>query len=152
MIALTAGAVFLVIWKFGPSLQRSASTQSVARVGTPIDENASVDFERSDLPLAPIAGVYLAALALLVLCVVVLMFAYPNAMPDVNRTLRIAPPGPLLQTDPAGDLRVFRAEEDKRLNTYYWIDKSKGVVHIPIEQAMKQLTKSGIGGFPKAAP
>jgi len=63
--------------------------------------------------------------------------------------LRIAPPGPGLQTSPERDLQQFRGEEDKRLNTYYWIDKQKGTVHLPIDEAIKSVVQKGILGFPK---
>jgi hypothetical protein len=63
--------------------------------------------------------------------------------------VRIAPPGPRLQTSPERDMQQFRAEEDKRLNSYYWIDKQKGSVHIPIDEAMKKVVNTGIPGFPK---
>jgi hypothetical protein len=36
------------------------------------------------------------------------------------------------------------------LNTYYWVDRDKGVVHIPIAEAMKRLVAKGIDGFPQA--
>jgi hypothetical protein len=110
----------------------------------------TTDFERSDWPLAPIAFLYAAILVLLVVSAWVLIAAYPDSLPDVDRTLRIAPPGPNLQTDSQADLKKLRAAEDKQLNSYYWIDKKKGVVHIPIEEAMKKLATSGIAGFAKA--
>jgi hypothetical protein len=78
--------------------------------------------------------------------------AFPRAVPDTDRALTIAPPPPRLQTDPSEDLAQFLADEDKRLNTYYWIDKEKGIVHIPIEQAMQELAEEGIGGFPRGKP
>ena len=58
--------------------------------------------------------------------------------------------GAALQIAPAQDLARFRAQEEKRLDTYYWVDKSKGIVHIPIAEAMKKLATEGIAGFPKA--
>jgi hypothetical protein len=36
------------------------------------------------------------------------------------------------------------------LNTYYWIDRDKGIVHIPIAEAMKRVATKGIDGFPQA--
>jgi hypothetical protein len=112
-------------------------------------ENPTTAFEPTDWSLRPVALLYMAIPVLLVISCFVLIAAYPNALPDVDRTLRIAPPGPRLQTDAQGDLQRFRADEERRLNTYYWIDKDKGVVHIPIEQAMKKLAASGAPGFPK---
>jgi hypothetical protein len=107
-------------------------------------------YERSDWPLGPIAVLYSGIIALLVICCFVLVAAYPTALPDVDRARRIAPPGPRLQTDAGANLQRFRAEERKRLETYYWIDRQKGVVHVPIDQAMKKLAGTGIAGFPQA--
>jgi hypothetical protein len=112
-------------------------------------ENPGVAFEPTDWELRPIAVIYVGTLVLLIICAFVLIAAYPNSLRDVGRTVSIAPPGPRLETDPQGDLQRFRAEEDKRLDTYYWINKSQGIVHIPIGQAMQKLAKTGIPGFPK---
>jgi hypothetical protein len=112
-------------------------------------QNQKTAFEPTDWSLAPIGGIYIGLLVLLVISCFVLIVAYPTSLRDVSRTLRVNPPGPRLQTDPASDLRQFRAEEENRLNTYYWIDKQKDIVHIPIEQAMKKLTQTGIDGFQK---
>jgi hypothetical protein len=35
------------------------------------------------------------------------------------------------------NLKTLRGEADKALTTYGWIDKNKGVAHIPIERAME---------------
>jgi hypothetical protein len=113
------------------------------------EEHARTAFESTDWPLAPVALIGIVTLVLLAISCLALVLAYPNTLADVDRTLRIAPPGPRLQTDSEGDLRRFRAEEEKELNSYYWLDKQKGVVHIPIDQAMQNLVKSGIPGFPK---
>jgi hypothetical protein len=115
-------------------------------------QRPSVAFEPSDWAIAPIALIYVGLLVLLVVSSFVLIAAYPTALPDVDRTLRIAPPGPRLQTAPENDLRTFRAAEEKRLNSYYWIDEQNGLVHIPISEAMKKLAASGIAGFPKQQP
>ncbi|HUI94939.1 MAG TPA: hypothetical protein VLX44_04235 [Xanthobacteraceae bacterium] len=115
-----------------------------------VHDNPHIAFEPADWPLKPIAATSIALLALLAISAFVLMAAYPRSLSDIGRDLRISPPGPRLQTDAPGDLQHFRAAEEKRLNTYYWIDKQRGIVHIPIEQAMKQLAASGIPDFPKA--
>jgi hypothetical protein len=107
-------------------------------------------YEPSDWSIGPVALVYAGLIVLLVISCTVLIAAYPRALPDVSRDLRTAPPGPRLQTNPGADLQRFRAEEQKRLDTYYWVDRQKGIVHIPIEQAMKKLAETGIPGFPQA--
>jgi len=40
---------------------------------------------------------------------------------------------------PAADLAAIRAREAKDLTTYQMLDKSKGVVRIPVDEAMKAL-------------
>ncbi len=153
------GVVTLMIWRLLPRGFRATSEAvsapgegSATRTASYREDNPKVAFEPSDWAVGPVALVYGGTVMLLVISAFVLVAAYPRALPDVGRSIRIAPPGPRLQTDAAGDLRRFRAEEEKQLNTYYWVDKQKGVVHIPIEQAMKNLVKTGIPGFPKGPP
>jgi hypothetical protein len=107
-------------------------------------------FEPTDWNVAPIAAIYVGVLVLLVLSGVAIIVAYPTSLPDVGRSLHINPPGPRLQTNDQADLGRFRAEEDGKLNGYYWIDRQRGVAHIPIGEAMQKLARSGIDGFPKA--
>ena len=112
-------------------------------------ERPEVAFEPTDWAIAPVGWIYLGVVLLLILSTLMLIAAYPTALPDVERNLRIAPPGPRLQTDPQADLRNFRAEEERRLETYSWTDKERGIVRIPIQQAMKNLVTTGVPGFPK---
>lgn len=124
-------------------------------MGEPIEireENPDVAYEPSDWRPGAIGLVYLAALILLLVAPLALMWAYSDVVFDVSRALRVPPPAPQLQTNPSQDLANFRAEEERRLNTYYWIDRQKGIVHLPIERAMEKLAEQGIDGFPKGAP
>jgi len=62
------------------------------------------------------------------------------------------PPAPHLEVHPYEELRGLRAHEDDVLNHYRWVDKSKGIVHIPIDKAMDEVVSqlpqrpSGQGG------
>ena len=53
-------------------------------------------------------------------------------------------PEPQLQKTPVPDLKAIRAEEDKVLNGYAWVDQPKGVVRIPVAQAIEVLAKRGL--------
>jgi hypothetical protein len=53
-------------------------------------------------------------------------------------------PKPALQTDDVADLNKFRENEENILNSYGWVDKNSSVVHIPIDEAMKQVVKQGL--------
>ncbi len=56
---------------------------------------------------------------------------------------RRLPEGPRLQVDPEKELAVFLAKEDSLVNSYGWIVKEAGVVHIPVDEAMKRMLKNG---------
>lgn len=49
------------------------------------------------------------------------------------------PPGPHLEVHPAEELKGLRAHEDEVLDSYRWIDKNNGIVHIPISKAMDEV-------------
>src|SRR5689334_20154793 len=48
-------------------------------------------------------------------------------------------PEPRLQTLPVIDLKAYRTAEQQKLEKYNWLDKEKGIVSIPIEEAKKRL-------------
>ena len=114
------------------------------------DRNAETSYESSDWHVRAI-GIVLAMLLLLVaIAVLALYFGFRTAALDVQRSLSVAMPPPALQTDPQQDLAELRAREEQLLNTYYWIDRDKGIVHIPIAEAMKRVAAKGVDGFPQA--
>jgi hypothetical protein len=60
-------------------------------------------------------------------------------------------PEPRLQRTPIPDLRAFRAQEDKVLDTYGWIDQPKGIVRIPIDRAIDVLAARGLPSVTQAS-
>jgi hypothetical protein len=124
----------------------------MAELDERIEDNPDSAYEQSDWPLGAIGLIFVGIFILLVISPFVMIAAFPTTLSDVSRALTVEPPQPRLQTDPSEDLVQFRAEEEKRLNGYYWIDKKKGIVHIPIERAMKEVAAEGIDGFPRGRP
>ncbi len=53
-------------------------------------------------------------------------------------------PEPRLQRQPIPDLKQFREEEMKKLEGYNWVDKTQGIVSIPIDEAEKKLLEKGL--------
>jgi len=111
--------------------------------------NPETAYERSDWHVPAIAIVLAMLLVLVTIAVLVLRLAFHTAASDVQRSLRVAMPQPALQTDPQQDLARLRAREEQLLNTYYWVDRDKGIVHIPISAAMQQIAAKGLDGFPQ---
>ncbi len=81
--------------------------------------------------------------------VLLALWIFPGSVQD----RRFQPPMPVypeprLQANPREDMRNFYAGEMQRLNSVGWVDKAHGVVHIPILQAMQDVARRGIPGWP----
>ena len=73
---------------------------------------------------------------------------YPLA---VNVPPRL-PAAPRLQQFPRNELYDFRTKEDAQLGSYGWVDKNAGVVHIPIQDAMRlMLERNALASRPADA-
>ncbi len=58
---------------------------------------------------------------------------------------------PRLQSDPVADMAAFAAREKNALNSFGWTDTDRGIGHIPIDQAMQEIAREGIPGWPADA-
>ena len=59
----------------------------------------------------------------------------------------LEPSGPRLQVRPELDIDAFRAQEDAILESYAWVDKERGVVRIPVVEAMRLVAERGLPAF-----
>jgi len=57
-------------------------------------------------------------------------------------------PNPRLETDEVHELRDFRDNEEKTLNTYGWVDPYNEVVRIPVDRAMDLIVARGLPARP----
>lgn len=64
----------------------------------------------------------------------------PSRFADEERV----PPPPRLQHDPAVDLAQLHRRTSERLHTYGWVNRSRDVVHIPIQRAMALVAERGL--------
>jgi hypothetical protein len=65
---------------------------------------------------------------------------YPLAAGQEERL----PPAPRLQQFPANELYQFRRTEQDLLDHYGWMNREAGLVHIPIDQAMRLTLERGV--------
>ncbi len=122
-----------------------------------------VEFEREDLSAGGIFAflVGLAITGLLMHLILAGMYKYLNAYEQ----RRQAAPNPLakpISSDmrqagpqeadqfPAPRLEVNERSQlnDKRLNTYGWVDQKAGIAHIPIDRAMDLIAQQGLPTVP----
>ncbi len=49
-----------------------------------------------------------------------------------------------LQSYPALELKVYRQAEQRVLETYEWVDRSSGVIRVPVARAMELVLRDGL--------
>jgi hypothetical protein len=111
-----------------------------------------VTHEPSDISGRFILGAVGLVLGTLLVITLGVLVAFP--LPHLDRTLADRLPiypQPRLQPSPRQDMRRFHAGEMQRLNGTGWIDKSAGISHIPIADAMRKIAHDGIPGWPTPA-
>lgn len=62
------------------------------------------------------------------------------------------PPEPRLLTDEPAMLEEYEAEQARKLTTYGWVDREKGIVRIPIDRAKALLLERGLPHRERPAP
>jgi hypothetical protein len=94
--------------------------------------------------IASVAG-FLGSVAL---SMIGLFFYLRSAAPDAFKAaVENRFPEPALQKHPQDDLQNFAREQRAALSGYGWIDQSKGLARIPIEQAMQIVAARGAHGY-----
>ncbi len=120
---------------------------------TPPLSNAAAGHELSDLDPKKIGwfGVALTLLIIGALLASYLLFNWFYAsvsrarpQPSPLSFNREPTPEPRLSVKPGDDLQALRAEEDKILNSYEWVDRDHGIVRIPIDRAIEILAERGL--------
>ena len=124
------------------------------------DINPVVAHERKDVNVFQISAF---GIGLLLSCIVVVfamwamfdfLFARENAKNAANPAAAMMserpklPPEPRLQAEPKIELKDLRSDEEAILNSYGWIDPNKGIVRIPIDQAIDIVAQKGLPSKP----
>lgn len=117
----------------------------------PIMRNPDNDYERTDVDVRAIGVAALLTLIWLAVIPLILTFGYRQATRDAFKPPTVTPPEPRLQVDPNRDLEEFRRHEQERLTSYGWVDRDKGIVHIPIDEALAKAAHEGIPDWPAPA-
>jgi hypothetical protein len=60
---------------------------------------------------------------------------------EANHVLAGRQPG--LSSAPRQDLAAYRAEKERQLHTFGWVDRQRGIARIPIADAMELLAAGG---------
>ena len=128
----------------------------------PMNEHGG--FEREDL--SPSGVIYfmvgLAVVVAVITVIVLGMYHFLNSYQEAHQpavsplvtapadTRAVAPqdtqsfPQPRLEESERAQLRQFVEDQDRKLATYDWVDKDKGIVQIPIDHAMDLIVERGL--------
>jgi hypothetical protein len=125
-----------------------------------MDHPRRIGHERRDLSPRAIAAFAACLLAMTVAVQLVMawMFGWfsgretPGDSGSVHWKVQGEVPAPRLQVQPAADLKALRAEEDRVLSSYGWIDRAAGAIRIPIDRAMDILAAEGLPARGGASP
>jgi hypothetical protein len=91
------------------------------------------------------------SIALVAGLMVVLDRARHNTPATAMETTPLAPPLPRLEIDGRADRAAVEADAQRKLDGYAWVDRSAGIVRIPIARAMQLLAARGWPDTPKGA-
>jgi len=114
-----------------------------------------LDVETLDAEAGPLLrfGIFLAVLTAVIAVLIVGVYRYLDAREIAEKGGRyplaagappVLPPAPRLQTYPFDDIKALHREEARYLDRYAWVDKSAGVVRIPVERAIDVLAAKGL--------
>ena len=68
----------------------------------------------------------------------------PEPLPVAEANEPRPRPRAALQADPTADMVKFAKEEEAALTSYAWVDRTAGVVQIPVERALEIVAERGL--------
>ena len=118
-------------------------------------------YEKRDADVRKLAWLLLLLMGGIVLAALLMMLLYGRLAAEMARrqpapatlagTRAATPPEPRLANTPFDELRRMRAEEDEALSSYGWVDRSAGIVRLPIDKALDLAAAGGIPESPVSA-
>ena len=94
--------------------------------------------------LLAVAG---AVLLLLAIAFGVVLWFYTANVPPHGPTVPKTFPSPRLMQDESDWLNRTQTEQRARLQGWRWIDRNKGLIAIPIDEAMRRIAVKGADGY-----
>ena len=126
----------------------------------PAELNRDVMYEARDVKpgVIALAGIAVIVSAFLIHGAVKLTYRYASATqfrPAPVSLVKSAPSPsrlPQLQVNPTAELQQMQETQKQALESYGWIDREKGIVRIPIDEAMRLLVERGLPPAEKPLP
>lgn len=110
--------------------------------------NPKTAYEHKDAPISLLVGILGLVAVVTIAAALILSGIYPAALREASPAPARLPPKPRLEIDEARALRRFEARVAKRLDSYGWVDRKRGIVHIPISLALREAAQRGFPDWP----
>jgi hypothetical protein len=118
-----------------------------------------IQYEKTDIDIAAVTKLGIAILAVTVITAMALVpiigvmkSRAEKHDPSAPEVAGFGPdrkaPEPRLQERPFDDWRAMHRQQDELLASYGWVDETRGVARIPIDEAMKRLAEKGLPARP----
>jgi len=106
--------------------------------------------EAPDIVLRPVllTGLFIVVFTAATLAGIRWYKVFEIPVPNVETPQTFAPP--TLQQNPEADLARMQTDQRRRLETYDWVDRQRGIARMPITEAMHRLADQGASAY--AAP
>ena len=122
-------------------------------MSAPGDGHPELRYEQADVHVSTIVRFAIGLVTVVALAAVFLLGLFslfakqqrrhdPPPPPLLQQSGRL-PPAPRLQSSPLQDLEELRAEDEKELTSYGWVDPKAGIARIPIDEAIKIVAARG---------
>jgi hypothetical protein len=120
-------------------------------------KNPEVEHETSDVSVRGVLGFGAAMVVVAVILHVLLWWMFdwfqakdaaekPGQSPWARTTEKRLPPEPRLEGIETAPVQRTEQEAEARLHRYGWVDREKGIVHMPIQEAMQLLLERQVKG------
>jgi hypothetical protein len=106
--------------------------------------------DRPEAPAVATRAVMFSAIGFLVFVGISLVVLHIYYSEEINQAVFVPPTPfakPRLQTNDVDDLAKLQAGQRARLGGYAWVDREKGIISIPIEEAMKRIVARGTNAY-----
>jgi hypothetical protein len=113
---------------------------------------AKVELEPPGVDLRPVLLAGAGAMLLLVAAIVAFTLIYRAMVPSRMLPPPQAFPEPQLRTNEFAQRLRLQADQRARLTGYAWADRDHGLVHIPIERAMRLIVEAGPKAYDPIEP
>lgn len=121
------------------------------------DPAAGRGYEPSDISVKAIALILLAFAVVSGASIALVLWLHPLMQREALRdsgpataaeTTQLPAPPISLQPQPLLDIAALHQRENAVLDHYGWVDKEKGIAHIPIDEAMKRVIGQSLDASP----